>query len=179
MCRQDFIVPEGGGAGLPKNFFMMQTLELKKLFSAIAEETACEVCEKKASAVKLCTTCLQKMCEECCKSHEKNRTTRNHRLFSLRRSSEEPDELAKMMRSYCEEHNDRILEMYCSECAEIICLLCHALKHSGHNCVHVDEEASECREQTQQDISAVDSVVEAENKLIEVIDEQKEKLEQV
>jgi len=48
MCRDDFIVPEGGGAGLPKNIFITQTVELKRLSSAVAEEMACDVCEQVA-----------------------------------------------------------------------------------------------------------------------------------
>ena len=169
MCRKDFSVPEGGGAGLPKNIFMVHTLDIKKLFSTISEEMACEVCETGSRAVKLCTTCLQKICEECCKSHQKIRTTQNHRLYNLKRSSEEPDEVAKMMSSFCKEHDERILEMYCSECGDIICLLCHALDHCGHSCMHVDEVAEIHRQQMERDINKVASAVDHDNGLVDKI----------
>jgi len=177
MCREDFLVPEGGGAGLPKNIFITQTVELKRLSSAMAEEMACEVCEKPASAVKMCTTCIQRLCEACCKSHEKIRTTRTHRLFSLRRSSEESDEVAKMMRTYCKEHDERIVEMYCNKCEEVMCLLCHALKHCGHDCLHVDKVAEMLRQKMEEDIRVVTSVVNRDNGQIAQIDKELEMLE--
>lgn len=162
---------------MPKNIFITQTLELKKLSSAMAKEMACDVCEKPASAVKLCTTCIQRLCDECCKSHEKIRTTRTHRLFSLKRSGEESDEVAKLMRSYCKEHDERIVEMYCDQCKEVICLLCFALKHGGHSCLHVDEVAGMKRQQIEKDISIVASVVDKDNGLLNEIEKERKELE--
>jgi len=166
MCRANFTVPVGGGAGLPKNIFVEQMAELKKLSSTIAEEMACEACEKEASAVSLCTTCVQKLCQECCRSHKRIRMTRTHRLFRLRRSNDQSVEVPNMMLSYCKEHSERILEMYCSNCGEIICLLCHATKHCGHECVYIDDVAEERRQQMGQDIQVLTAAVEWENNLL-------------
>jgi len=166
MCRKYFTVPVGGGAGLPKNIFVTQMSELKKLSNIIAEEMACDACEKEASAVRLCTTCVQKLCKECCESHKRIRTTRNHRLLSLRRSTDESVEVAKLLRSYCKDHDERILEMYCSDCGEIICLLCHAMNHCGHRCVLVDNVAEERRQQMGQDIQALTATIQLENNLL-------------
>ena len=82
-----------------------------------------------------------------------------------------------MMRSYCDEHGERILEMYCSECGEIICLLCHALKHSGHNCMHVDEVAEIYRQQMEQDICMVASVIDSDNGIVDDIGQELKQLE--
>jgi len=166
MCRMDFIVPYGGGAGLPKNIFVSQMSELRKLSSTIAEEMACEACEKEASVVSLCTTCVQKLCNECCETHKRIRTTRNHRLFSLRRSKDESVEMAKLLRSYCKVHEERILEMYCYECGDIICLLCHAINHCGHECTHVDEIADERRQQLGEDTKALAMMIGADKFLL-------------
>ena len=174
MCRKTFTVPPEGGTGLPKNLFIQQLLEMKNLCSAVA---ACEVCENDAIAVKFCATCRQKLCRRCSKSHKKIRTTKSHRLFSITGSNEKSEEAAKLMRSYCKDHDERTLEMYCSECEEVMCLLCYVLKHHGHDCKHVDKAAEEHRLRLEQDIDDVAETIGSDKSLLRNINEKKKHLE--
>jgi len=82
-----------------------------------------------------------------------------------------------MMRSYCKEHDERIVEMYCGECQDVICLLCHALKHCGHNCFHVDEVAEMHRQHMEKDIRVVTSALDRDNVHLDQIGKELENLE--
>ena len=68
ICRKEFEIPEGGTAGLPKNYFVEKLLKVKKLSTTLSEgEIFCDVCcddkgksgKKMKKAVVYCVECRQ------------------------------------------------------------------------------------------------------------------------
>ena len=100
--------------------------------------------------------CREKLCESCglrCK----NRRAGAHQVVKL--GDELKPELIKHRGSYCEQHSNNLMEMYCSECEVNICTVCFAVKHRQHECLEIKEVASEFSKQIEGNMQALSSRV--------------------
>jgi len=109
VCRKQFIVPENGLRGLPKNFFIEKLLQIKRLAGS-QNAAACEVCERRrktagekmAAASKYCVECQQNLCEGCSADHESYRMFRDHKLVDLDDlRGAEGEEVFRTTTTYC------------------------------------------------------------------------------
>ena len=153
LCRNDFEIPEGGTAALHKNYFVEKLLAVKKLSSSWSQgETVCDVCcddekklEKKETkkATVYCVECSRNMCEQCHGCHQKFRFTGVHKLIELKSEMNMDELLRTFPENICDEHKDRCLERYCSDCELAICMRCNVLSHSSHKCSDIEAVAKE------------------------------------
>ena len=74
--------------------------------------------------------------------------------------------------TYCKEHPDKPLELYCYDCKTPICLMCSVMNHKTHHCEEINESAHkfsqdlqncfphlmDCVEATQHEVNEQDSV---------------------
>jgi len=158
LCRNEFEIPEGGTAALRKNYFVEKLLAVKKLSSSwLQGETVCDVCcddeeklEKKETkrATVYCVECSRNMCEQCRGCHQKFRlSSGDHKLIELKSEMNMDELLRKFPENVCNEHEERCLELYCSNCEVSICLMCHFRSHSSHKCSDIEEVAKDKREE--------------------------------
>jgi len=97
ICREEFEIPEGGTAALPKNDFIEKLLDVKKLFTTLSQgDVVCDVCcdekdKKEGKVLKkvtvYCIDCRRNMCEQCCAYHQKFQLSGPHKLkLTVRRT---------------------------------------------------------------------------------------------
>jgi len=130
MCREEFEIPEGGTAALPKNDFVEKLSDLKKLSTTLSQgDVICDVCsdDKESSGEKAtkkatvyCAKCRQSMCEQCCRHHRKFRFPDVHKLVNM-------DELTReFSENMCDKHAKNTLKFTVSiansRCARCVIL---------------------------------------------------------
>ena len=94
--------------------------------------------EKIPSATMHCIDCSQKLCEQCSRPHMKMKGG-PHQVRPL--SADLEQELIQLRPSYCDKHKDKLVELYCHDCDENICVLCFAVKHTQHKTAEIPEAA--------------------------------------
>jgi len=153
LCRNEFVIPEGGTAALPQNSFVEKLLAIKKLSSTLAEgEKVCDVCcdEEKKSGKKVtkkatvyCADCRRNMCDLCCGHHQKFRFPGVHKLIDLKSEMSVDELLLKFPENVCHKHSDKYLEIYCFDCSLAVCMMCYIKSHNSHKCSDIKEVAED------------------------------------
>src|SRR5207248_10913027 len=146
VCRQEFVIPEGGFEMLQNNFFILQLMSCHTCETETQNPNlACQMCVEEdrdggsqSPVTKYCMECDQNMCHKCAKIHGNLKYTRSHKVVS----SNDKQQISVLIRnrpSECEVHENSQLSLYCKDCKQTICLLCRATKHEGHNCTDFQE----------------------------------------
>ena len=161
LCRTNFVIPPGGLADLPNNFFVNKLLLVDQLSGASETLSAqqCDICKEDeidASASGYCIDCDQHLCEKCSKFHVKQKFLKSHKIVNLNENSSS-ESLLKMTASYCMKHPSEQIKFYCYDCKMITCVVCHVTEHNKHECCDVNKSAEEFRKQLDDDIDKVTS----------------------
>jgi len=139
LCRQPFIVPQGGCSEVQTDFRIRQFTDLKKAAKSIrpADWKPCERCalangdeEEAAAAILSCNECRQLFCITCGDEHRL--VEPSHTLVSLNRRS-------------CSQHPNRQIDVFCNDCDEPGCTACRIGAHHGHRVADLHEVASTFR----------------------------------
>ena len=147
VCRQLFVVPDEGVKDLTTNFFMIQLLQVNQseISNAGPAEgtTLCEVCSEldvETVSTSYCVECTQHFCDKCSLIHRKQKATKSHQVVD---GKDKPSskERAKMAVSYCQQHPDKPIALYCCDCKTDICQACYVKSHNKHKCADVKEAA--------------------------------------
>ncbi|XP_036374871.1 tripartite motif-containing protein 16-like [Megalops cyprinoides] len=97
-------------------------------------DVACDVCTgRKRKAVKSCLMCLVSYCETHLQPHYKSPAFKMHKLVKA---------TEKLQENMCSNHN-RLLEVYCRNDQQCVCLLCVMDEHRGHDTVSAAAERTE------------------------------------
>ena len=112
LCRANFVIPPGGFADLPNNFFVNKLLLANQLTDASGgtdqTQAVCELCledDANVSAEVYCMVCELHMCGKCSIKHTKPKAMRSHQLVNVK-DKPSPETLLKMTASYCTQHPD-------------------------------------------------------------------------
>jgi len=154
---------------LPKNFFVQQLVDI-----ASPTNNRCQGCSVDGSeqsysklAVKFCVECSDRLCESCVESHRRVKLTRTHELVDLSEDGGSMESVMKWKIVYCDEHQERPLELYCFECKRAICMMCKVeAEHESHKCSDVKKVAGEFQKQMTSDIKDMWDTVATCDKLI-------------
>src|ERR1051325_1515985 len=139
LCRTTFSIPlQGGFEKLPNNYFIKKLLQLSTLSVSDTklEPCACGFCaaaDEVSSASAYCLDCGQYMCELCSKKHSAAKMNKSHQIKKLE-NKESMDDLLKMSATYCDQHSDQQINLYCIDCKEITCVICYVSKHNTNKC---------------------------------------------
>ena len=68
------------------------------------------------------------------------------------------DELLKHPGSYCNQHSEKRVEIYCLECKCALCTSCFVLNHSGHKCADINKAADELKAQIRTDVEITNEI---------------------
>jgi len=173
MCRKEIMIPEGGFADLPKNFFVEKLMDVRKLAGAFTpNETLCDVYKEdqpegvQSTATVYCVDCRHHMCKQCHRYHQKFKSNSQHRVVELS-SNERVDELLlKFPESACDKHPDKNREIYCLECKFATCMMCYITSHNSHKCSDVKVVACETTNGMKADVDGVQrKVVEVDGEI--------------
>jgi hypothetical protein len=148
FCKQAFPIPQGGFQTFPSNFFIEKILEERQTTGSRAaqvQEVECEMCNEdnkpgKTLVSKYCVDCGQNACDSCVGTHRNIHATRNHNVVPVK-DRNKYQTLMKSRPTYCDEHKDKPLELYCYDCKTPICLMCSVLKHmpKSHHCEDIQK----------------------------------------
>ena len=135
VCGDAFEVPS---TDLPKNTFLQKLIRIHKIANvSVSERMPCDVCQGAAStlvaaAKHYCLNCDENLCDACCATHSRIKSTRQHRVIQLGQELSAQDFQGPI--ALCDQHVDEPLKMFCSDCTRCICFLCYAEYHTGHHC---------------------------------------------
>lgn len=186
VCRQAFTIPARGVIDLPKNFFMMCLIDIahasSNTISAEGKGSLCGACTESADpnsavvsapAVRYCTDCRQKLCEECTIHHKKNKMTRLHHIVS-NETERGVDALDDAVLRLCDEHRKEHL-IYCEDCRETVCPLCFVEKHGFHKGMDANKVIEKFRQQVDSQISDLSELILQSHNKQEIVKEQMDK----
>src|SRR6218665_478999 len=151
-CRTEFTVPETGIVGLQRNFFMERRIAVKNILTPSSTNVLCDACQEDNDlgseadiplAEMYCADCNQRLCAECCKNHRKFKATKNHRMLQLDGAQINIPSIVKPC--VCDRHEDKPLDIYCSDCQEAICVTCLYDNHKNHDTSPVSKIAPDFR----------------------------------
>jgi len=148
VCRKEFQIPDAGVEALPHNFFLQNLMDARDASSRKVEEVLCEACafEKEEDdeippATMYCVDCDQKLCKRCSKTCRAKTRRGPQQVRPI--GAELTAELIQQRGSYCDQHKDEKLKLYCHDCEINVCLMCFAVGHNGHNWAYIEKVVEE------------------------------------
>ena len=148
-CRNPVAVPSGVH-GLLKNFALLDIVN-ETAPKQHAENTGhvgsheCEACDEKHPANFCCLDCKENMCKTAAQFHTRNKTSRDHKVVSLKELEANPHAFVSLI---CQKHNDKF-RFFDEKCGQVVCRECIALEHFGHECLPLAEATSKYRPQVE------------------------------
>ena len=139
VCRAKVLSTSRAVEELPSHFSAIRLVEIVRLQEQAGSKKVtpiCQNCEEGENAVSSCRECAIFLCEFCEKAHQRFKTTRQHKTYSLdemrKGTSEVPSILPEKV-EMCPTHPTKPLELYC-KCEEVlICRDCIIKKHKDHD----------------------------------------------
>jgi len=175
VCRNVLPIPDKGLDKLPHNFFLQNLIEARETSAEQPGVVSCESCEKygdETEATRYCVDCNQKLCERCSRPHK-----------AMKGGAHQVEELgaklsAKLIqrRSYCKQHDGKLLELYCFDCKNNICMKCFAVKHMQHMCQEVEMVAEDLRKPSETQIRQVSARISEFHAAVTQTDEENRRL---
>ena len=181
LCRKKFTLSSNGVKDLPKNFFVANFLEMRESLSVECRTNPCEACssgERSRSAVQnvasvYCVECQMKLCGNCERAHRVIESTTSHKLVEIG-DKIKPETLHQSVPpSYCDQHKDETLKLYCFDCKSAICMMCYIELHSNHRCSDVNKVDDDFRKQVARDVETIEAGVEKCRKMLQSLEKEK------
>ena len=181
LCRKEFSLPSNGCGDLPKNFFVANFLQMKELSSVESKTSPCEACsggeesESEAQNVALvyCVECQVKLCQNCERAHKGLKLTRSHKVVEIGDKMSAETVYQLMPPTFCDQHKDENLKIYCFDCKLAICMMCYIELHSAHKCSDVNKVDDDFRKQMTSDVDNVVVGVEKCREMLESLEKEK------
>ena len=181
LCRKEFTLSSNRVGDLPKNFFVAKFLQMKELSTVESKTSPCEACsgdEESESQVQnvasvYCVECQMKLCEICERGHKAIKLTRSHKLIKIGEQTSVETLYRSMPPSYCDQHEDENLKIYCFECKMAICMICYIELHSSHKCSDINKVDDDFRKQMISDVGNVAAGVEKCREMLESLEKEK------
>lgn len=143
LCLTDTLIPKGGVARFQTNFY----IKADKMKSTFVSNVRCDVCDRHDISDSRCLECDQNMCPNCCKTHLKMTSSRDHHLIGLYMHDSTSNLRHRVLtRIYCDKHPSDELSFYCKKCDQIICLRCKVTSHENHVTDDLQEVARQTRD---------------------------------
>ena len=137
LCKREWSLPSNGWQGLPKNFIV------ENCITSLPSISHCAVAGNSShGAVKfLCIDCWDPLCDECGQGHTKfSRAMKNHVVKMISEIDQSDIELHnRQMALLCNQHKDKPIEFYCTNCDKFICNTCYVIFHNKHDCISVED----------------------------------------
>jgi hypothetical protein len=168
ICRRLFRIPEEGFHRLPKNFFIERLIGVANLsYQLKSSIPLCDACieENEEAGVEIsaadsyCVDCNQKLCQECCRHHRKFKSTKNHRLRPMTEHESGQTVMTNIAPSVCELHEQKVLDVYCTDCKTVVCAICFIDNHNNHEGSHVTKFVNGFRKQIESTVEAINQCI--------------------
>ena len=181
LCRKEFTLPSSGVEDLPKNFYITNVLEVKKLSSTESKTSLCEACsgcEEGESVVQnvasvYCVDCHLKLCKNCERGHKVIKSVNSHKLIRIEESMNADILYQLMPPASCDQHKDENLKKYCFECKSAICMMCYIELHNSHKCSDINKVDDDFRKQMTSDVDSIAAGIDRCREMLEILEKEK------
>jgi len=182
LCRKQFTLPSNGVSDLPKNFFVANFLQMNESTTSVESKTGpCDACgggEERESEVQnvasvYCVECQMKLCQNCERGHKAIKLTRSHKLIGIGEEISGETPYRSMASSYCDQHGEETIKVFCFDCKLAICLMCHFESHNTHKCSAINNVHEDFRNQMASDAVSVAAGVEKMREKLEGLETEK------
>ncbi len=120
-----------------------------------AKTILCDNCDSDEAALTRCNECGIFLCQFCTESHKRYRSTKHHKLFTMKelKSNLGPQNIAEKIR--CPKHKEEFIKLFCKTCQTTICRDCTIVDHQGHKYGFVEEVAVKEKQHLQRSLNEV------------------------
>ena len=134
-CRRTTALPLQGVSGLQSDFHASHLFEIQDTLAKVKEpqKIQCEKC-KKSTATGFCRDCGKFICDKCTEMHQTWEEYNTHEIATIQNVQADAASFIPRKKKvlYCQKHKDKLLEIYCETCNELICSNCTIRLHQGH-----------------------------------------------
>ena len=134
-CRRTTALPLQGVSGLQSDFHASHLFEIQDTLTKVKEpqKIQCEKC-KKSTATGFCRDCGKFICDKCTEMHQTWEEYNAHEIATIQSVQADAASFIPPKKKvlYCQKHKDKLLEIYCETCNELICNNCTIRLHQGH-----------------------------------------------
>ena len=130
-CREYTTIPQLGAQGFPKDFRILQLIELSQKEKPIKQKrsTVCGVCsEESTEELEFCVDCRKFFCPSCSSQHNEKSIFASHIMISTAAAVSSQQTTAKRCKLHKKEH----MKFYCEDCNVSACLICTLGSHGDH-----------------------------------------------
>ena len=136
-CRRTTALPLQGVSGLQSDFHANHLFEIQDTLAKVKEpqRIQCEKC-KKSTATGFCRDCGKFICDKCTEMHQTWEEYSTHQIVTIQMVQANAASFIPPKKKvlYCQKHKEKLLEIYCETCNELICSNCTLQLHQGHQC---------------------------------------------
>jgi len=179
-CRRTTLLPPAGVSGLQTAFHIDHLFEIHAALTKAKEpqKTRCEKC-KKSTATGFCRDCGKFVCDKCTELHQIWKEFANHQIASLSDIQQEAANLVPPTKKvmYCPRHPEKVLEIFCETCGELICSNCTIRLHQGHNYDVVTDTFQKHKEEIVSSLQPVKQQLATVNKAVQALDTRTKEIE--
>ncbi|KAL3876757.1 hypothetical protein ACJMK2_034553 [Sinanodonta woodiana] len=134
ICMRTVQSSKKGLSGFPTNFE-----------TQLGETFSCDLCGPKSIACGRCLNCEENLCQYCCHAHEKSKATKTHKIRDLGTLDPAVKDNLRQQRTFCKDHVEDEIKLFCQDCNVPICFACTAIKHNKHAFKTVADAANEVK----------------------------------
>ncbi|CAG2254017.1 TRIM56 [Mytilus edulis] len=168
--------PEAWASSLPVNHFVMSMLDKRAIQRSEKVCNSCQINNDMKMAISWCTICEEAFCEQCAKCHKSFKVSAKHKLISFNEIQLGNSDLKISEVLSCEEHPDKIVEVYCEDHSMPCCTLCATLSHRKcENVISIVKAATGIK-QSEQTTCLIKTLNERNTEICEIVENQKESL---
>ena len=114
-----------------------------------------------------------KLCQNCERGHKAIKLTRSHKLINIGEEIGLETLYQLMPPSYCDQHEDKSIEIYCFDCKMAICMMCYIEIHNAHKCSDIKKVHEDFRKQMASDTVNVAAGAEKVREMLESLEKEK------
>ena len=179
-CRRTTPLLPAGVSGLQTDFHVEHLFEIQDMLSKAKEpqKTQCEKCEQ-FLATGFCRDCSQFVCNKCTELHQTWKEFSTHQIASLSVVQKEAANLVPPTKKvmYCPKHLEKMLEIYCETCGELICNHCTIRLHQGHKYDVVTDTFPKHKEEIVSSLQPVKQQLATVQKAVQALDTRTKEIE--
>ena len=180
-CRRTTLLPPTGVSGLQTDFHAEGLFEIRDMLSKTKDpqKIQCEKCDT-SIATGFCRDCGQFVCNKCAEMHQIWKEFKTHKIASFSDIQREAADLvpSKKKVTYCPQHSENILKIYCETCGELICNDCTIRLHRGHNYDLVTDTFQRHKEEIVSSLQPVKQHLATVNEAIQALNTRKQDIEE-
>ena len=146
-CGETFDVQPGQFSTLPNSDFMQRLVEICRISNLDPADMMCDICRScgtnSNTSIYYCLQCSQTMCRSHEEGHKFFAATKRHDVveFGLQ-SLNVVEEMRKKQNSFCSQHVNKDITLFCDSCEEPICTSCMKDKHMQHPYTTISDNVS-------------------------------------